>query len=105
MRCTACTSTHVYTCSTTHKRHMNALIIAVERGKQKQEPNKLISQENAGLTSVFESTIAVDVIHVVSPDFTRQTIQCTMPHAATKVELRQDHGQAIKQELLRSLNS
>ena len=52
-----CTSTHVYTC--THKCHMNALIIAVERGQQKEEPNKLISQENAGLTSVSECTIAV----------------------------------------------
>ena len=54
-----CTSTHVYTCSTTHKRYMNVLILSVEGEKQKQEPNKLISQENAGLTSVFESTNAV----------------------------------------------
>ena len=50
MRCTVHTCTHV---------HMNLLIIAVERGQQKEEPNKLISQENAGLASVFECTITI----------------------------------------------
>ena len=86
-----CISTHVYTCSTTHKCtcHMNALILSVERGKQEQEPNKLISQENAGLTSVSESTIAVrcHACGVTWLLLDKQYNALRMPHAATKVEL------------------
>ena len=83
MRCTV--QVHTDICSTTHKCHMNALILSVERGKQKQEPNKLISQENAGLTSVFESTIAVRC-HACGVTWLlldkRYNALC-MPHAAT----------------------
>ena len=91
MRCTVQVHTCVHVVLHAHKCtcHMNALIFSVERGKQEQEPNKLISQENAGLTSVFESTIAVrcHACGVTWLLLDKRYNALRMPHAATKVEL------------------